>query len=74
MPHMQLSEIVETSAAVAATRARTAKIEAIAGALRRMAPGELAAGAAFLASRASAGWVWAGRRCASFRHPRPRPR
>ncbi len=59
---MQLSEVVETSAVVAATRSRTAKIEAIAAALARMAPDELAAGAAFLAGeprqrRLGVGWA-----------------
>jgi len=59
---MQLREVVETSEAVAATRSRTAKIEAIAGCLARMAPDELPAGAAFLAGeprqrRLGVGWA-----------------
>jgi len=59
---MQLREMVETSEAVAATRSRTAKIEAIAATLARMTPAELAAGAAFLAGeprqrRLGVGWA-----------------
>ena len=59
---MQLREVVETSEAVAATRSRTAKIEAIAAALKRMTPAELPAGAAFLAGeprqrRLGVGWA-----------------
>ena len=46
---MLLAELVATSAAVAATSGRRAKIELIAGALRRLAPDEIAAGAAYLA-------------------------
>jgi len=59
---MQLREVVETSAAVAATRSRTAKIETIAGCLARMTTAELPAGAAFLAGeprqrRLGVGWA-----------------
>ena len=72
---MLLSEVVETSAAVAATRSRTAKTEAIAGCLARMTPDEVPAGAAFLAGeprqrRLGVGW-------ASLREvppPAPEPR
>ncbi|MBW6432181.1 ATP-dependent DNA ligase [Actinoplanes hulinensis] len=42
-------DIAATSAAVAATSGRKAKIELLAGALRRLDPGEIVAGAAFLA-------------------------
>src|SRR5690242_14726024 len=46
---MLLAELVETSAAVAATRGRLDKIERLAGCLRRMAPDERAPGARTLA-------------------------
>ena len=45
---MLLAELVEASSAVSATRARLAKVERLARALRQLAPGELAAGVAFL--------------------------
>jgi len=45
---MLLADLVATSAAVAATRSRTAKVEAVAGALRRVAPEEAPAVVAFL--------------------------
>ena len=62
MLQMQLHDLVETSAAVAATRSRTAKIEAIAACLARMTAAELPAGAAFLAGeprqrRLGVGWA-----------------
>jgi DNA ligase-1 len=61
-PRMLLREVVETSAAVAATRSRTAKIEAIADCLARMQPEEIPVGAAFLAGeprqrRLGVGWA-----------------
>ncbi len=43
-----LSDLVETSAAVGATSARTEKIAALAGALARMAPEEVEIGVAYL--------------------------
>jgi DNA ligase-1 len=46
---MTFSELAGTSAAVAATSARKAKIELLAKALRGLAPDEVAAGAAYLA-------------------------
>ncbi len=59
---MLLAEIVDTSAAVAATRSRSAKIEALAACIERMLPDEAAAGAAFLAGeprqrRLGVGWA-----------------
>jgi DNA ligase-1 len=59
---MLLREVVETSTAVAATRSRTAKIEAIAACLARMEAGEVPIGAAFLAGeprqrRLGVGWA-----------------
>jgi DNA ligase-1 len=45
---MLLRDLVETSAAVRATRARNAKIEALAGLLRRLGPDDVAAGVAWL--------------------------
>jgi DNA ligase-1 len=44
-----LADLVATSAAVASTRARNAKIERLAALLRQLAPGERAVGAAWLA-------------------------
>ncbi|GIE81545.1 hypothetical protein Aph02nite_74950 [Actinoplanes philippinensis] len=46
---MRFLDIAATSAAVAATSGRKAKIELLAGALRRLGPGEIVAGAAYLA-------------------------
>jgi DNA ligase 1 len=46
---VQFTELAATSAAVAAVPGRKAKIELLADALRRLAPGEIAAGAAYLA-------------------------
>jgi DNA ligase-1 len=58
---MLLSDLVETSRAVAATRSRTAKTEAIAAALRQAAPDETATVAAYLSGvlpqrRLGVGW------------------
>ncbi len=46
---MQFAELAATSAAVAATSARRGKIELLAAALRGLDPGEIEAGAAYLA-------------------------
>jgi len=46
---VEFADLAATSAAVAATSGRRAKVELIAGALRRLAPDEIAAGAAYLA-------------------------
>ena len=59
---MLLHEIVDTSAAVAATRSRSAKIEALSACIARMQPDEAAAGVAFLAGeprqrRLGVGWA-----------------
>src|SRR5439155_3170627 len=59
---MLLVEIVDTSATVAATRSRSAKIEALAAFIERMQPEEAAAGVAFLAGeprqrRLGVGWA-----------------
>ncbi len=48
---MLLGEIVETSAAVGGSAARSAKIERLAECLRRMAPDEAAIGVAYLSSQ-----------------------
>jgi DNA ligase-1 len=59
---MLLRDIVETSRAVASTRARTAKIDALAACIGQMQPGDVAAGVAFLAGeprqrRLGVGWA-----------------
>ncbi|WP_433301746.1 ATP-dependent DNA ligase [Actinoplanes sp. CA-030573] len=46
---MRFSDLAATSAAVSATSGRKAKIELLADALRRLDPGEIAAGSAYLA-------------------------
>ncbi|GAB1645534.1 ATP-dependent DNA ligase [Krasilnikovia sp. MM14-A1259] len=46
---MRFSDLAATSAAVAATSGRKAKVDLLAAALRRLDPGELAAGSAYLA-------------------------
>jgi DNA ligase-1 len=48
MEAMRLAELVETSAALATTRSRTAKTEALANALRRAAPDEVETVTAYL--------------------------
>ena len=58
---MLLADVVATSAAVAATRSRTAKIEALAGLLTRCSPAELAPVVGFLTGvprqgRVGVGW------------------
>ena len=45
---MLLSELVAASAATSATRSRTAKVEALAGALRAAGPEEVATATAYL--------------------------
>jgi DNA ligase-1 len=59
---MLLAEIVDTSAAVAATRSRSAKIEALAACIARMSPDQAAPGVGFLAGeprqrRLGVGWA-----------------
>jgi DNA ligase-1 len=59
---MRFGELAATSAAVAATSARRAKVELLAGALRQLAPDEAEAGAAYLAGelrqrRTGVGWA-----------------
>ncbi|HET9517852.1 MAG TPA: ATP-dependent DNA ligase [Actinoplanes sp.] len=49
MEHVRFLDIVATSAAVSATSGRRAKVALLADALRRLDPGEMAAGSAFLA-------------------------
>ncbi|MDT5033144.1 MAG: ligase 1 [Actinoplanes sp.] len=49
MGDVRFLDLAATSAAVAASSGRKAKIELLAGALRRLDPGELAAGSAYLA-------------------------
>jgi DNA ligase 1 len=55
-----LSEVVDVSAAVAATSARTAKIEQIAALLGRVPPGEVAAAVAFLSGELLQGQIGVG--------------
>jgi DNA ligase-1 len=59
---MRFSELAATSAAVAATSARTAKVELLAAALRQLAPEEAEPGAGYLAGelrqrRTGVGWA-----------------
>ncbi|WP_412742672.1 ATP-dependent DNA ligase [Krasilnikovia sp. MM14-A1004] len=49
MISVRFSDLAATSAAVAATSGRRAKVDLLAAALRRLDPGELAAGSAYLA-------------------------
>lgn len=58
-----LAELVEVAAAVAATRSRNAKVELIAGLLRRLRPSEVPAAVGFLAGEPRQGKIgigWAG--------------
>ena len=55
-----LADLVETSAQVAATPARNAKIAAMAGLLRRLAPSEIAIGVAFLSGETRQGKIGIG--------------
>ncbi|MPY94041.1 MAG: ATP-dependent DNA ligase [Acidimicrobiia bacterium] len=57
---MLLADLVSTSATVAATRSRTAKVTALADCLRRLGPGEVAAGVGFLTGRLRQGRVGVG--------------
>lgn len=62
---MLFAEVASTSAAVAATRSRLAKVELLADALRRLAPDEVAAGVAYLSGelrQRQLGVGWAGLR------------
>jgi DNA ligase-1 len=62
---MRFAELAATSAAVASTSARRAKVERLAGALRGLAPDEIAAGAAYLSGelrQRQTGVGWAGLR------------
>ena len=59
---MLLADLVSTSAAVASTRSRLAKIEAIAACLRRAAPDEIAVVVSYLSGelrqrRTGVGWA-----------------
>jgi DNA ligase-1 len=57
---MLLDEIVQTSRAVADTRARSAKVEALASCLRRLGPDEVATGVVYLSGalpRIRVGWA-----------------
>ena len=59
---MLLAELVTTSAAVAATRSRLAKVAALADCLRRAAPGEIAIVVSYLSGelrqrRSGVGWA-----------------
>jgi DNA ligase-1 len=68
-----LADVVVASAAVAATRARTAKAAAIAGALRAAGPGEVGPVAAWLAGELPQGRVGVGWRTLSRGLPDPAP-
>ncbi|MGY1664314.1 ATP-dependent DNA ligase [Geodermatophilus sp. SYSU D00696] len=68
---MLLADVVAASAAVGATRARTAKAAAIAGALRAAAPGEVGPVAAWLAGELPQGRVGVGWRTLSRALPAP---
>ena len=57
---MLLAEVVRTSEDVAATRSRTAKIEALAALLRRLSPEEVESAVAFLTGRPRQGRVGIG--------------
>src|SRR5262245_5742293 len=59
---MLLAQIVETSGAVAATRSRSAKIDALAACIAQLSPDQAAAGVGFLAGeprqrRLGVGWA-----------------
>ena len=57
---MLLAEVVDTSAAVASTRARSAKVASLAGLLRRLAPDEVEAAVCFLVGRPRQGKIGIG--------------
>ena len=64
--HAACREVVETSAAVASTRARLAKVASLAEVLGRLAPARWGRAVAFLAGElARAGSGWGGRRIAA---------
>jgi len=69
---MLLAEVVEASATVAATRARSAKIAALAGLLRRLSPHEVEPAVGFLVGeprqgRIGVGWATLAKRAAAGR-------
>jgi DNA ligase-1 len=68
-----LADVVAASAAVAATRARTAKATAVADALRAAGPGEVGPVAAWLAGELPQGRVGVGWRTLSRALPDPAP-
>jgi DNA ligase-1 len=68
-----LADVVAASAAVAATRARTAKAAVVAGALRGAGPGEVGPVAAWLAGELPQGRVGVGWRTLSRAVPDPAP-
>ncbi len=70
---MLLADVVAASAAVAATRARTAKATAVADALRAAGPGEVGPVAAWLAGELPQGRVGVGWRTLSRALPDPAP-
>jgi len=57
---MLLNELVQTTEAVAATRSRLAKVEALADVLRRLEPAEIATAVGFLVARPRQGRVGVG--------------
>src|ERR1051325_7929175 len=57
---MLLAELVATSAAVAATRSRTAKIAALASCIAGLPPDEIEAGVSFLSGQARQGRIGVG--------------
>lgn len=59
-----LADVVATSAAVAATRSRTAKVDALAELLRRLGPEEVAPAVGFLVGQARQGRIGVGWRTA----------
>jgi DNA ligase-1 len=64
---MLLDELVKTTDAVASTRSRLAKVEALAGLLRRLEPGEIATAVGLLIAKPRQGRVgvgWSGMRSA----------
>jgi ATP-dependent DNA ligase I len=72
---MLLAELIAASTRVAATRSRLAKIEALADLLRRLAPGEIAPGVAYLSGetpRGKAGIGYAALKEALEAAPAPR--
>jgi DNA ligase 1 len=68
---MLLTEVVDTSAAVGATRSRKAKVELLAGLLRRLAPEEVAPAVGWLAGEARQGRIGTGWRTLAAVRPPP---